>query len=66
MSRFPEDHHTSTVEGAAAWERARGEADDYGLDEIGYDRYAEAGDELAHDRAVPEDQEESNDAEEEA
>jgi hypothetical protein len=26
--RFPEDHHTSTVEGAAAWERARGEADD--------------------------------------
>lgn len=59
MSRFPEDHHTSTVEGAAAWECARGESDDcpYGLDEAGWDRYLDARDER-------EDNEEDGDGEE--
>jgi hypothetical protein len=46
--RFPEDHHTSTVEGAAAWERARGEADD----DVADDRRLDARDEIERDAVL--------------
>lgn len=42
-----EDRHTSTVEGAAAFERDRALDD-----EVAHDRYLEAGEELAEEAAI--------------